>query len=62
MPTKPTGKPRGRPPLKMPEPIPDSPENVAGALFAVPVDHKWKFLEEDKQTKPRAKSVREQSS
>ena len=61
MPTKPTGKPRGRPPLKMPEPIPDSPENVARALFAVPADHKWKFLEEDKQTKGQAKGAQKQS-
>lgn len=58
MPTKPTGKPRGRPPLKMPEPIPDSPENVARALFAVPADHKWKFLEEDKQIKGQREGSR----
>ena len=26
-------KPRGRPPLPMPEPIPDTPENVAKAVL-----------------------------
>ncbi|MDE0621580.1 MAG: hypothetical protein OXH83_07925 [Bryobacterales bacterium] len=49
MPTKPTGKPRGRPALPMPEPIPDTPENVAKALFALPASHKWKFPEKGRR-------------
>ena len=46
-------KKRGRPSKAMPDPIPDTPENVAKALVATPPkDPKdWKFL---KQAKPKS--------
>ena len=49
MPDKPTPKPRGRP-IKntMPEPIPDTPENIARALLTTPPkkDDEWDYLKE----------------
>ena len=39
-------KPRGRPPLPMPEPIPDTPENIARAILNTPPKdpHEWDHL------------------
>ena len=38
----------GRPPLPMPDPIPDTPENVARAIMRTrPMkDHEWRYLRE----------------
>ncbi len=37
---------RGRPPeLKMPEPIPDTPENIARACMQGPPKRDWDYLE-----------------
>ena len=41
-------KQRGRPPRPMPERIDASPEDIAKAMLSLPVDYKWKYLEEDK--------------
>ena len=48
--TKRTGRPMGRPPLPMPDPIPDTPENVARALFNTPPTPEggWDYLKEYK--------------
>lgn len=48
--TKRTGRPMGRPPLSMPDPIPDTPENVARALFSAPPTPEggWDYLKEHK--------------
>ena len=48
MPKKPK-KLRGRPPVKqMPEPIPDTPENIAKALLTTPPkkDSEWEYPKE----------------
>ena len=49
MPDKPTPKPRGRP-IKntMPEPIPDTPEDVARALLTTPPksEKDWDYLKD----------------
>ena len=49
MPDKPTPKPRGRP-IKntMPEPIPDTPENIARALLTTPPkkEDEWDYLKD----------------
>ena len=38
-------RPRGRPPiLVMPDPIPDTPENVAKAILRGPPKREWDFL------------------
>ena len=38
-------RPRGRPPTRrLPEPIPDSPENVARAIMAGPPKAEWDYL------------------
>ena len=39
-------KKRGRPALEMPEPIPDTPENIARALLTTPPKkrNEWEFL------------------
>lgn len=43
--TKPK-RPRGRPPVRaMPEPIPDTPENVARAIMQGPPKRDWRFLQ-----------------
>ena len=36
-------KPRGRPPRQMPEPIPDTPENVARILMTTKPPTEWKY-------------------
>ena len=39
-------KERGRPPSKtLPPRIQATPEQLAQAMFAMPTDHKWKYLE-----------------
>lgn len=40
------GRSVGRPPRPMPEPIPDTPENVAQALLTTPPKHEseWEYL------------------
>ena len=52
-PNKPTkGKKAGRPPtLTMPEPIPDTPENVADAMMRTPPrkPNEWKFMQRQKK-------------
>ena len=41
-------RPRGRPvENKMPEPIPDTPENIAKAIMQGPPKKKWRYLGED---------------
>ena len=35
----------GRPPNPMPEPIPDTPENVARAIMQGPPKDRWRFEE-----------------
>ena len=35
---------RGRPPLPMPEPIPDTPENIARAIMRRPPKRDWDYL------------------
>ena len=43
---KPASKPRGRPVKNtMPEPIPDTPENVARAIMRGPPKKEWDYLE-----------------
>lgn len=45
--TKPK-RPRGRPTVRiMPEPIPDTPENVVRAISQGPPKRDWKFLKPD---------------
>ncbi len=41
-------KKRGRPPLPMPAPIPDTPENVMRAIIKTPPDKDWRYLKESK--------------
>ena len=42
---KPKPAPRGRPvKLKMPEPIPDTPDNVARAIMRGPPKKEWRYL------------------
>lgn len=36
--------PQGRPQRPMPEPIPDTPENVARALLNTPPKQDWEYL------------------
>ena len=41
-------RPRGRPPVRiMPEPIPDTPENVVRAICQGPPKRDWEFLKPD---------------
>ena len=42
----------GRPPKPLPEPIPDTPENVARALLTTPpkAEHEWKYLRKSKRS------------
>ena len=44
---------RGRPPLPMPEPIPDTPENIARAILNTPPKkpHEWDYLKKYGQQK-----------
>ena len=44
-------KMRGRPPKPMPEPIPDTPENIARAMFHGPPKKVWRYLA---KTKPKS--------
>ena len=37
-------KRRGRPPLPIPERIPDTPENVMRAIIKTPPDKDWNYL------------------
>lgn len=41
-------RPQGRPPRPMPEPIPDSPENIMRALLATPPKKReeWDFMQD----------------
>ena len=43
-------RPRGRPPLPMPERIPDTPENVAKAVLNTPPkrEDEWQYLKDYK--------------
>ena len=45
-------KRRGRPPLPMPDPIPDSPENVARAILTTPPKKKgeWRYETEARES------------
>ena len=43
-----TKKQRGRPARPMPERIDASPEELAKAMFALPADYKWKYLERER--------------
>ena len=45
-------KSRGRPPRPMPERIDASPEDIAKAMFAMPEDHKWRYLEGEEEAVP----------
>ena len=44
-------RPRGRPVENvLPEPIPDTPENIAKAIMQGPPKKKWRYLEDDEIT------------
>ena len=45
-----TKKRRGRPPLPMPEPLPDgvTPEDLARAIMQGPPKKRWRYLDEHK--------------
>ena len=45
-------KPRGRPPLPMPEPIPDTPENIARAIMRRPPKRDWDYLKRASRDAP----------
>lgn len=57
MPKRERRKP-GRPPKPMPDPIPDTPENVARALMTSPPRQPddWEYLKADAQAKDAAES------
>ena len=40
-------KRRGRPPRPMPERIDASPEELVKAMFSLPVDHDWWYIEKE---------------
>ena len=42
--------PRGRPASPMPEPIPDTPENVARAIMRGPPKKRWNYLKQRRKT------------
>ena len=42
------GKPKGRPANRMPEPIPDTPENVTKAMMKGPPKKIWNYLQRRK--------------
>ena len=51
-------RPRGRPVEKpMPEPIPDTPENIARACMYGPPKKEWRYLKKDKEGRPSISSV-----
>ena len=39
---------RGRPPREMPDPIPDTPENIARALVTSAPKDEWRYLADSK--------------
>ena len=44
----PPKRPRGRPAVKrMPEPIPDTPENIARAIMTGPPKKEWDYLNQE---------------
>ncbi len=47
--SKPEKRKVGRPPKPMPELIPDTPENIARALFRTPPkkEHDWRYLQSE---------------
>lgn len=48
-------KPRGRPPkLVMPDPIPDTPENIARAILRRPPKEEWDYLKQGSGAKIEA--------
>ena len=40
-------KQRGRPPKPMPERIDTTPEELVKAVFSLPVDHEWRYMEKE---------------
>ena len=44
-------KPKGRPPKPLPERVNASPEDLAKAMFALPPDHHWKYLDKKEEKK-----------
>ncbi len=44
-------RPRGRPPRQMPEPIPDTPENIMRAILSTPPkkDSEWEYTKKAAQ-------------
>ena len=42
-------KRRGRPPKPSPDPIPDTPENVARAIMQGPPKQDWRYLQKQKE-------------
>ena len=40
-------RPKGSPPRPLPERIEASPEVIAKAMFKLPADHNWKYLEKE---------------
>ena len=56
MPAQRKSRPRGRPPRPMPEPIPDTPENVARAIMTTRPKgrEEWDYLqdEDDRDVRP----------
>ncbi len=46
---------RGRPRLKWPDQIPDTPENVARAIMQGPPKKEWQFLKERASKNPKRK-------
>ena len=50
MPDKENKRPRGRPVKnEMPEPIPDTPENIAWAAMQGPPKKEWRYLEKENE-------------
>ena len=51
-----TKRPRGRPPKPMPEPIPDTPENVLKALLRTPPKKRdeWKYQKDQDSASDRS--------
>ena len=52
-----TKRPRGRPSLPMPEPIPDTPENIARILMTTPPkkEDEWEYLREHRDSSRKEK-------
>ena len=47
---------RGRPPKPMPPKIDATSEEIAKAMFQLPADHKWRYLEQDREESPGGRS------